>query len=104
MKSLIFLAIIFPVLMLTIVPNVYAGGARNDWPDAYKEIEGTAECWRNGYDDGLDHPFDQDRHKECIFDVGGTDTNIDKPYYHAFKIGCQDAGNTEEICETFTDE
>jgi hypothetical protein len=30
---------------------------------------GAPECWVNGYDDGQDNPFSQDKHKECLFDV-----------------------------------
>lgn len=92
---------IIPVLML-LIPNVYAGGARMDWPDVYGEAgeEGdrAAECWVDGYDDGLDHPFDVDRHKQCQFDFGYT--YADRPYYEAFLVGCESVeGNTEEICE-----
>lgn len=47
-----------PVLML-FVPNVYAGGARSDWSDFYDNVEGAPECWQDGYDDGLGHPFDR---------------------------------------------
>jgi hypothetical protein len=103
MKSLIFLAII-PVLMLTIVPNVYAGGARMDWSDHYDDYPGASDCWIDGYDDGLENPFDQDRHKDCIFDIPKSVSNFNKPYYEAFIHGCRHAGNTEEICETFTDD
>ena len=27
------------------------------------------EYWVDGYEDGQNNPFDQDRHKECIFEV-----------------------------------
>ena len=103
MNKLIFLSLSIPVLML-LVPNVYAGGARSDWSDHYDNVEGAPKCWQDGYDDGLDHPFDQDRHKECTFDIPKNVSNFNKPYYEAFIYGCQDAGNTEDICEGFTDE
>ncbi|MGH9984057.1 MAG: hypothetical protein ACRD8W_08885 [Nitrososphaeraceae archaeon] len=104
MNKLIFLALI-PVIML-IVPNVYAGGARSDWSDHYDNIPGAPKCWQDGYDDGQNGPFDQVRHEECIVDIPedikyGSEFN--EPYYEAFIYGCQDAGNTEETCERFTD-
>jgi hypothetical protein len=94
-------------ILLILVPNVYvyAGGAREDWSEKYDDIPGAPECWVDGYDDGLENPFDQDRHKECIFDVeksGGLCCN-GKPYYEGFMYGCMDAGNTKETCDKFTD-
>lgn len=68
-----------PILILMmLVPNAYSSGPRMDWPDAYPEsVEGSKakDCWVDGFDDGLDHPFNVDRHKECQFDFEGT--NID---------------------------
>jgi hypothetical protein len=57
-----------PALIL-LVPNIYASGIRSDWSDFYDNVERASKCWQDGYDDGLDHPFDQNRHKECIFDL-----------------------------------
>lgn len=105
---------VIPVLTMLLVPNVYAGGARMDWSDEYdmigeKEGRKATDCWINGYDDGLDHPFDQHRHKECQFDIPKEASGVGKgrlgqPYYEAFIYGCMDVeGNTEEICERFTD-
>lgn len=42
------------------------------------------------------NPFDQDRHKQCIFDIP---SRFNQPYYEAFVFGCIEAGNTEETCE-----
>ena len=93
-----------PILMLLLVPNVYAGGARSDWSDHYDNYDGAPKCWQDGYDDGLDHPFDQDRHKECVFDIPEEVSKFNKPYYEAFVHGCLEVeGNTEEICERNTD-
>jgi hypothetical protein len=97
----IFLGLI-PVLMLTI-SNVYASGARSDWSDHYSDYEGAPECWQDGYDDGQNGPFDQGRHKECVFDIPKDVSNFNEPYYEAFVHGCRHAGNTEETCEKFTD-
>ena len=103
-NKLIFLAI--PILLLAAVPNVYAGGARGDWSDKYYDIAGAPECWVNGYDDGQDNPFSQDKHKECLFDVEQSDNELccnGRPYYEGFMYGCMDAGNTQETCESATD-
>ena len=90
------------------------GTTRTDWQDC-PDVSGydysnsnnnnnsdeiASKCWKDGYDDGQDNPFDQDRYEECHFNAEGTDN----PYYHAFIFGCKDAGNIEETCERFTDE
>jgi hypothetical protein len=103
-KPVVVLAVALIILFASFLPNIYAGGPRNDWFTDYNNIPGAPQCWQDGYDDGLDHPFNQDRHKECIFELDPNPYDRGKPYYEAFIIGCKDAGNTEEICETFTDE
>lgn len=143
LKSLFFVAA--AAIVITLVPNAYAGEAnpycdllsdeerrdvtchdRKDYSDttglytcndgSHKEnwedcpdVSGydydnnnndnelaNEQCWDDGYDDGQNNPFDQDRYGH--FNAEGTDN----PYYHA--LGCKDAGNTEETCETFTDQ
>lgn len=104
MKPLLFLAAI-SVLML-LVPLVWGSGARMDWSDKYDDIAGAPECWVDGYDDGQDNPFSQDKHKECLFDVEQSDSELccnGRPYYEGFMYGCMDAGNTQETCDRFTD-
>jgi hypothetical protein len=92
-------------IIILLVPNVYvyAGGAREDWSDKYDNLPGAPECWMDGYDDGLNHPFDGDRHRECIFDVEKSDNELccnGKPYYEAFIYGCMSVeGNSKEDCE-----
>jgi hypothetical protein len=49
-------------------------------------------CGNEGYDDGENHPFNQDTYEKC-----------GRGYYDAFLEGCMSAGNTEENCERFTD-
>ena len=63
------LILITIALVVSIMQLSYAGGARSDWSDFYDTVEGAPECWQDGYDDGLDHPFDQDRHNECQFNI-----------------------------------
>lgn len=104
MKYSMMIVAIIPVLMLMLVPNVYAGGPRGDWFGEYADVPGAVQCWYDGYDDGQENPFDQDRHKECIFDeIGFKEEDRHKPYYKAFIIGCVYADNDKEICERFTD-
>ncbi|MFZ1877422.1 MAG: hypothetical protein WAU25_10375 [Nitrososphaeraceae archaeon] len=94
------------ILMISSTHFVYAGGAREDWSDKYDDIPGAPECWVDGYDDGQNNPFSQDRHKECLFDVEQSDSELccnGRPYYEGFMYGCMDTGNTEEICDKFTD-
>lgn len=98
----IFLLLVLP-LTVSLVQYANAGGARSDWSDFYDNVEGAPQCWQDGYEDGLDHPFNQDIHKQCQFDIEGH-PDFGKPYYEAFIYGCIDAGNTRETCEKFTDD
>jgi hypothetical protein len=74
---------------------------RNDPVDVQENNEELGEqnrryCYDLGYEDGQDHPFNRDLYEGCLDYV---DT-----YYPGFIDGCMDvAGNTREICETFTD-
>lgn len=55
------------------------------------KIPGAPECWYDGYADGQDHPFNQDKNEECK-DKGNQ-------YYRALIHGCLSVeGNTEEVC------
>jgi hypothetical protein len=93
------------LILLVLVPNVYvyAGGAREDWSEKYDNIPGAPECWVDGYDDGLEKPFDVDRHNECKFDVEPSDNELccnGRPYYEGFMYGCMSVeGNSKEDCE-----
>ena len=50
-------------------------------------------CFKLGYNNGLDSPFDQNHYDEC-----GT------AYYDGFISGCMTVGgNSVEVCEKFTD-
>ncbi|MGC1134217.1 MAG: hypothetical protein WA941_15430 [Nitrososphaeraceae archaeon] len=93
-KTIKMLAVTSAVTMLMLlIPNVYAGGARWDWPESVDNIPEGPQCWSDGYDDGLENPFNRERHRECIFgDV--------KAYYTGFIDGCKSVeGNTEEDCD-----
>lgn len=78
--------------MALVVPNyVYAGGP-----------ESAAACFSNGYNQGLDDRFHHNVNRDC---ERFTDEWAGKnPYYDGWIQGCKAAVNTEEICETFTDE
>lgn len=87
--NFIFLAII-PVLIL-LVPNVYAGGARGDYDERYEDVPGAPECWLDGFDAGFAGKYDKDRAKEC--------NHIPGDQYNASWIyGCEGAGYIEEEC------
>jgi hypothetical protein len=55
-RKLIFL---LPALLSLVVPNVYAGGPRLDWP------EDSKDCWVEGYDAGFAQKYDKDRADQC---------------------------------------
>lgn len=91
-------------LLIPGITSAFAGGAREDWSDKYTDIPGAPECWVDGYDDGQDNPFDQDRHRDCIFNnVEKSESDLCcncKPYYEGFMYGCMSVeGNTQEDCE-----
>ena len=90
------LALVVVALVAIGIQSAYAGGPRMDWDERYEDIPGAPECWVDGFDDGRDNPFDHESNEECE-DKGNQ-------YYHAFIVGCKDAGNTEEVCEAFTDD
>jgi hypothetical protein len=109
MNKLIFLTAIIPVLMLT-VPNLHAtdegsgqGTFHNELTN--KEIDILAGCSDDGYEDGQNNPFDHERNQECddLDKEFGVEVS-QSTYYQAFIKGCMDSGNTQEICEGFTDE
>jgi hypothetical protein len=84
------------VWMTMILPsNLFAGGPRMDWDERYENIPGAPQCWIDGFDDGQNGPFNHNRNEECV-DKGNQ-------YYRAFLVGCEDAGNTKDICESATD-
>ncbi|MFZ0555516.1 MAG: hypothetical protein WBL67_09105 [Nitrososphaeraceae archaeon] len=56
--------------MISTITNVYASGARLDYDAKYVPIQSAPECWKDGYDDGQNNPFGEDRHEECKFNVG----------------------------------
>jgi len=92
-NKLIFLGLIIPVLML-LVPNVYAGGPRNDPDERYDHIPGAAECWVDGYDAGFAGKYDKDRAQECA--------NIPGNQYNAsWGYGCEGAGYMPDECDDF---
>lgn len=89
-NKLIFLVTIIPILL---VPNVYAGGPRNDYDEAYKDVEGAPECWVDGYDAGFAGKYNEDRADECN-DIPGDQYNRSWPH------GCKDAGFAQAECNT----
>jgi hypothetical protein len=64
-------------------------------------VDGTSRCFNEGYEDGIDNPFDRDTYDECGGSSGGPGNN---EYYNGFVAGCLSVkGNTAEICEGTTD-
>lgn len=90
------LALVVVTLAAIGIQSAYAGGPRMDWDERYEDIPGAPECWVDGFDDGQNNPFEHERNDECK-DKGNQ-------YYRAFIVGCKEAGNTEEVCEAFTDD
>jgi hypothetical protein len=93
------LVLLVPVIALMFVPAFVLAGDKYDWPETYDRLNDPQvfSCWENGFDDGQNDDFSQNRHDSCQFNVG-------QPYYEAFIIGCKNAGNSEDICESFTDD
>jgi hypothetical protein len=58
------------------------------------------EWFDEGYEDGKDNPFSQDKYDEC----GGSQGAGNNAYYNGFVEGCLSVeGNTADICESATD-
>jgi hypothetical protein len=97
MKNKLTLSIVLAAaLTLSFIPNVYAGGPEYDIDEKYGNLPGSGECWFDGYNTGLEENINQNRLDECYFDPGNA-------YLDAWIYGCRDAGNTEDMCITFTD-
>jgi hypothetical protein len=60
--------------------------------------EQSDSCGSDGYNDGQNGPFDQNRYSGCGDEQGGDDA-----YYDGFIEGCMDADNSREVCEQATD-
>jgi hypothetical protein len=88
--------VIIPLLIVTAICNVYAGGPRLDWDQRYEDIPGAPECWIDGYDAGFAQKYDQDRADECA-DIPGDQYNASWSY------GCIDSGLTEADCNDIKD-
>jgi hypothetical protein len=54
------------------------------------------ECWNDGYNDGKNGGWNQDRQFECIEHL--PDRILD-PYRDALEVGCRDGGYPEENCD-----
>jgi hypothetical protein len=77
--------------------NIKEGNDSDDLGDREQlKEENTQDCYDDGYEDGQIHPFDRDMNSAC--QEYGYHT-----YYDGFIAGCESAGNTRDICETFTD-
>lgn len=84
------------VLTTTTTTTAYAGGAALDYDERYEHIPGAPQCWFDGYADGEDSSYNQDKGDECK-DKGNQ-------YYVAFIYGCLSVeGNTKDVCESATD-
>jgi hypothetical protein len=58
--------------------------------------ENRRVCYDDGFEDGLNNPFDHERNNGC--------NDYGRAYYDGFVDGCTSVeGNTREICEKFTD-
>jgi hypothetical protein len=100
MKQL-FLALIPLLLVVATVSNVYAGGPRHDYPENLEDVPGAPECWSDGFDDGANNNFNEDRDRECVdkgnlydrgFDAGlksCTDENMERS--SNVRSDCEDA-------------
>jgi hypothetical protein len=96
-KSTLFTAIATLLVISTAANTTYAS---SDEELTDQEIDILAKCSDDGYEDGLNHPFDYERNKECDLLDKGAGIDVDKSTYHqAFIEGCKNAGNSEETCE-----
>ena len=91
-RELFSLIPIYGIFLILLTPYAYGSGAARDYDEAYEDVQGANECWYDGYADGQNEPFNEDRNEECK-DKGNQ-------YYRAFIQGCMDVeGNTDETCE-----
>jgi hypothetical protein len=48
----------------TTITDVYAGGPRHNYDERYEDVPGAPQCWTDGFDDGANNSFDENRDKE----------------------------------------
>jgi hypothetical protein len=94
LKLTLSIGLLIVMVVSTNVSTAFAGGPRFDWNGEYDIIPGGPQCWIDGYDAGLETKIDQDRVKQCEFNVGN-------PYLDAWMGACEyGAGNSKETCES----
>jgi hypothetical protein len=87
------------VVTMTIfaMPNAYASD-ETEQRDGIDINKWQRTCYEGGVRDGKNGPFENEAYKEC-----GDYGNGAERYYEGFIDGCEDAGNTKDVCESATD-
>lgn len=70
----------------------------SDTNDCYEHQDCIDNCYGSGYRDGRDGDFEKQAFRD---NCGSLDS--DNYYYQGFIDGCISAGNSEHVCENFTD-
>jgi hypothetical protein len=52
-------------IIAVVIASAFAGGPRHDYDERYEDVPGAPECWTDGFDDGVNDSFDENRDEEC---------------------------------------
>lgn len=95
---------IVATFMVSGIISAFASGPRHDYDERYEDVPGAPECWTDGFDDGVNDSFDEDRDEECadkgdLYSRGfnaGTETCTDKNIERSSSVekDCNDARET----------
>ena len=96
------LLLVIPILLLCAPLTVYATTGPDN-PNTETNENDLSEiresCHQQGQEDGGNGPFNKSTWHHC----GDDNSGGDDAYYEGFIDGCEDAGNTKDICIKFTD-
>lgn len=82
------------------------GTQKTDWRDCKdaskvndndNDNDNDQNCYDGGYEDGQNGPFNKNTFEDCERGNGDND------YYIGFRLGCTNAGNTIDVCESASD-
>jgi hypothetical protein len=97
---MLLLTVITVVSVDSILSDVHASTSRADGfaTDGTDINKWENSCYNGGVKDGKNGPFEGEAYQECGDYGDGADR-----YYEGFIEGCEDVGNTKDVCESATD-
>jgi len=101
MNKIVTVALLMSLMTVTVIGLPIEEQAKAEEELSNEDIAVLAVCSDDGYEDGQNYPFDQQRDQECDELDKSLGVDVSQSTYHqAFIQGCISVeGNTEEDCE-----